>query len=621
MLATLLLCTASCTPPPATRALQDGYPRRAPFEAVRWSAGATHCRLDGAWFLLDGIDDVSSVELLAFCEETWPGQARKRFGEDLVEALTRMGRAPGDTVVLALRTLDGAALEPRAARMTEENRASVRDVLSGRAPEDVARLVLGRERAPELPPELVALSVLVAGRSEGSVAKDKALDDLVHLEQRLAAEYSYLRLRGVDYRAALDAVALGVERAPGDRLELRTFQLALLRLMALFGDGHSGVGGLGGVARAGYAPFLLADTAGGVAAFRPDRLEFQEPRHPFILRIGPFTIDEWVARAQVWAAHGSPQWRRRQALRNLRYLAHLYAAEGRELPDRVPVTFADHAGEQVVREVAIDRHDVPRYGSWPRGTTRLLEGGVGYLRIPSMSAGGRFVTGLRASMERFADTHGLVIDVRGNGGGRRDALRALLPYFLDADAPPRVVNVARLRTAAPSATPDLLADRGLYPLQWEGWSDAAREVLEAFRAGFSPAWEPREDEFSDWHYCVIGRDEHADVFRYGARVVVLCDTDCFSATDVFLAAFKGLPGVRLVGEPSGGGSGRARSAPLSGTGLSVSLSSMASFQPDGSTYDGVGVQPDVVLLPQPTDLIGRTDSVLERAREMLLEER
>ena len=40
---------------------------------------------------------------------------------------------------------------------------------------------------------------------------------------------------------------------------------------------------------------------------------------------------------------------------------------------------------------------------------------------------------------------------------------------------------------------------------------------------------------------------------------------------------------------------------------------MASFRADGKLYDGKGVEPDVEAWPEPTDVIGRTDTVLDRA--------
>ncbi len=47
------------------------------------------------------------------------------------------------------------------------------------------------------------------------------------------------------------------------------------------------------------------------------------------------------------------------------------------------------------------------------------------------------------------------------------------------------------------------------------------------------------------------------------------------------------------------------------------LSTMVSYRPNGEIYDGRGIAPDVLAQPTLRDLLGETDSVLERARARL----
>jgi hypothetical protein len=256
----------------------------------------------------------------------------------------------------------------------------------------------------------------------------------------------------------------------------------------------------------------------------------------------------------------------------------------------------------------------PVFGPWPRSAPRGLPSDVGYLRISKMDADGDPVDGLVESMASFRETRGLVIDVRGNGGGRRDVLRALFPFFLGPDERPRVANVAALRRpAGEEVAADALADRFLHPAEGSGWSPAARLAIAATRTSFTPEWPPPSGAFGPWCYFVLERGSDPRTYFYDRPVVILQDTACFSATDVFLGAFSGWPRVTTVGTPSGGGSGRAVAHRLPGSGLVVRLSSMASFRPDGRLYDGRGVDPDVLVEPSPTDLLGRTDTVLDAA--------
>jgi C-terminal processing protease CtpA/Prc len=267
----------------------------------------------------------------------------------------------------------------------------------------------------------------------------------------------------------------------------------------------------------------------------------------------------------------------------------------------------------------------PIHGEWPRTRSRVLDGNVGYLRIAEMDDAPEFLAAIEDSMASFRSTKGLVIDVRGNGGGSRVALRALFPHFMKEGDAPRIANVAKFRVppGEERGRPGgYLEDRFLFPLASPGWSASERAAIEAFSASFEPEWTPDPARFSDWHYFVLGprprgsgRDEKK---AYDRKVAVLLDGDCFSATDVFLGAFKGWRNVTLVGTPSGGGSGRARGVELEKSGIRVRLSSMASFRRDGKLYDRNGVEPDVVVPPAPTDfIVGGTDTILEAALRLL----
>ena len=105
------------------------------------------------------------------------------------------------------------------------------------------------------------------------------------------------------------------------------------------------------------------------------------------------------------------------------------------------------------------------------------------------------------------------------------------------------------------------------------------------------------------------------VFYYDKPVVVLMNSKCFSATDIFLDGLKNIPNVVLMGTPSGGGS--ARSVTLRLGNFSVRLASMASFKPDGRLFDGNGIQPDIRIDPLPEYYVAGRDNLLEAAVELI----
>ena len=98
------------------------------------------------------------------------------------------------------------------------------------------------------------------------------------------------------------------------------------------------------------------------------------------------------------------------------------------------------------------------------------------------------------------------------------------------------------------------------------------------------------------------------------------DEKCFSATDIFVGAFKGWSNVTLVGQPSGGGSARRQSFVLPKSQIRIDCASMASFQPNGKLYDIHGILPDVVVERSPGYFLNDgEDSLLEKAIELIVD--
>jgi C-terminal processing protease CtpA/Prc len=221
-------------------------------------------------------------------------------------------------------------------------------------------------------------------------------------------------------------------------------------------------------------------------------------------------------------------------------------------------------------------------------------------------------------MATFRDTRAVIVDVRGNGGGSREALRALFPYVMTPAARPEVVSTAKYRLHPDYPDDHMGGSRFMFRESWSGWTPEEREAIARFKPTFTPEWAPPAAEFSEWHYLVMSRSTNPKAFAYGKPVVILMDEKCFSATDIFLSAFKGYPGVRLVGSASGGGSALQIPYRMPVSGLSMTLASMASFQRGGQLYDTRGVQPDVAIDPAPEFYIkGGRDLVLERALDLV----
>jgi len=581
-------------PGPATPTTQDHDRRGSPFDGLRWSGEEPEVLVEGTWYRPLAIDGVAVADILEFCGRRWPNRTRKRFGEDLVEAMVLMEQPPGATVTLELERLDdGSSVTLEGVAMSEAKRDAIRDASNSR---------ILRPPAP------------------AAVSREDALRDLDEFRGRLEDQFAYLERKGIDLASELEAIRARLD----EHVSVADLTAALHELLMAFGDGHASVRSAHEERVELHPPFLLAEAGGGIVALRPDRTSLVHPDRPFVRAIDGRPVDDWIDALRPTIPAGSPQSVRFRALRALRALDVARDRLGVSRTPVVELSLGTSPANDDVREMALVLVESrPTYGDWPRTASRLLEadeargvaGGVGYLRLPEMDDD--LVPELRRWMDAFRDTGGLVVDVRGNGGGRRGLLLALAGYLVDPDAPPIVGNVAAYRASERFDDDHLGGSRHLYRAEDAHWNDAQRSAIAAFAPNFEPEW-PLPEGFSEWHYLLLGPTGHPDEYRYPSPVVVLCDAGCFSATDIFLGALERLPQVSLVGKASSGGSARSQSFRLPKTGIEVRCASMASFRPDGRLYDGRGVEVDVEVDPAPGDLLlGGGDAQLDAALELL----
>src|SRR6185295_20150121 len=85
------------------------YPKRAPFNGVSWDGDKPVVKIGEEWLTLVSLDGIAVGDIVAFSRRTYADKWQKRFEEDLVEVLTRMGREPKDTVRLVVSPLGSRA--------------------------------------------------------------------------------------------------------------------------------------------------------------------------------------------------------------------------------------------------------------------------------------------------------------------------------------------------------------------------------------------------------------------------------------------------------------------------------------------------------------------------------
>ncbi|GJM24865.1 MAG: hypothetical protein DHS20C16_12800 [Phycisphaerae bacterium] len=558
----------SCNGTGLKTATAESFPKLAPYSAISWKPSV---EIGGQWYALLAIDEHSVDDIIRFAKQKYEQRWVKRFSEDLVQVLTEMGHPPGKTVNLTVRSMETGKQEVfKNVPMTRENRAKILN-----------------------PP------------ARGSDLKD-AMDVF---QKALDAQWAYRHASDADFNAAIDVLRSKLDKDDSE-VELG---VELQKIIAMGIDGHSGINFR--VQGGGYLPFLIEPIGDRFVAFKPDRSGFLSHNLPYVTAIDGVEVGAWCRAASVLVPKGSPQYVRRHSLRVIRNVDYVRTLLNLPIKDtvRVRLNSADGGSSQTTSIPVASRR--PIYGIWPPRPSGYCESDIAYLRLPKMNSDA--LEEIKTWMPRFHDSSGLIVDVRDNGGGSREALRLLYSYLAAPDDPPRAFTAARYRLFR-EFDQDHLAKRFMYPKDSQRWNTAERSAIDGFLESFRPQWTPPENQFSPWHYMVLSPLDESGVYHYDKPVAVLLNGKCFSATDIFLAGLKGMKNVTLIGTPSSGGSALSQRVTLGRSGLRMRIASMASFQADGKLFDGNGVQPHVLVNQAPEYFIGGRDEVLETAKSMLV---
>lgn len=202
----------------------------------------------------------------------------------------------------------------------------------------------------------------------------------------------------------------------------------------------------------------------------------------------------------------------------------------------------------------------------------FLDNNIGYIYYGSFSA----TVGagnLDHVLNFLASANGLVIDVRDNGGGDLTNVEKFVSRFIDR---PTLVGYISHKTGP-------------------GHSDFS----EPYPITYRPAEEGR--------------------VRWAKPIVVLTNRSTFSAANNFASVMKLLPGVRIVGATTGGGSGMPFSSELP-CGWSVRFSACSMLDAEGnSTESGVTPSEGCAVDMDPIAALVGHDTILDKALELLNE--
>ncbi|HTB24874.1 MAG TPA: S41 family peptidase [Puia sp.] len=198
-------------------------------------------------------------------------------------------------------------------------------------------------------------------------------------------------------------------------------------------------------------------------------------------------------------------------------------------------------------------------------------GNVGYLTINNFEDW-KIVKQFDSLFTSIIQTKGLIIDIRNNGGGNSGIGIQILRRITDIPF-----------TTSPAKMLKYISRPG-----WEVyWYNDPSEIIE-----------PDEKRY------------------YSKPVVLLVGARTFSAAEDFAATFKFMKRGKMIGQLTGGSTGEPVGFDLPGGG-SARVCGKRETYPDGKEFVGIGIIPDIIISPSAEDLQNATDSVKNKALELI----
>lgn len=200
---------------------------------------------------------------------------------------------------------------------------------------------------------------------------------------------------------------------------------------------------------------------------------------------------------------------------------------------------------------------------------RLKEGSIGYIYYSSFS-NSISANNINEVLLHFKDTKGLIIDIRGNGGGMVTNVDELASHFTD------------------------------------------KKILTGY---YQRKTGPAHDAFAEAEAMYLSP---SNGIRYLRPVVVLTNRDVFSAANKFAQVMQPLPHVLLLGDKTGGGAGMPAGDELP-CGWTVRYSSAIELDANKNCTEW-GIEPDIhCTLDMEQAYLNNKDSYIETAIGLIFE--
>lgn len=356
--------------------------------------------------------------------------------------------------------------------------------------------------------------------------------------------------------------------------DTETYYRVLMRFVALLADGHSNV----------YAPDALRETFYSRPGLRTALVEGKvvvvSIDDPALTASGMAVGDELVRVDDVpvrayaersvgpYVSSSTPQ------DREIRMYRYALLSGDAQRPMRLELRDRSGGGYTVAaRRSGYEKSRAPdAAASKSVSALRLRDDGVAVLRADQFENDSALKS-LEADFALLAKAKGLILDLRGNGGGSTYHGTRILAHLSRAPLP---------------------------------------TMTSRYREGAVYGFASVESPWLQWRTIDVEGNSRVPEQVYEGPVAMLIDAATFSAAEDTAAVFRLMKRGPIIGVASGGSSGQPFVFGLPGGGMARICVKRDTY-PDGSSFVGIGVLPDIVAARTLRDVRRGEDSALERA--------
>ena len=483
--------------------------------------------------------------------------------------------------------------------------------------------------------------IIITSKAQTKIfTKQQVNQDIESLRKILNENSSYVYLSGYDFNKDFE----NYQRNLKDSTQLENLGLFFTETIGKIGDRHSSVRGYE-VKDSLYLPFIFAPEKNKVIVLNKktdNEFEICNPKFPYLKSIDGILIENFLQKILPKEIEAPKDAYFTNAVTKIQNIQKNYKILNKQLPKEIKLILSDSSfqSDTIIsvfptkgRQTFLpwDEKFENKYASTkvndynkPEIVNTLfdIKGKIAYIHIPAMVGKEKaplLFEKINSFMESIRnDSKALIIDVRSNGGGTRDITYEFAKYLVHPDSI-FVVNATRQRGPIPLPKKYTEGLHGRKLFSFSELDNQEQKSVTKFLKTFKPMYELDDKKYSEYYFGILnGKKLTEDFFYYNKPVYILANEKSFSAASVFVAVFKNIPNIKIVGVTTDGSSGNSDRFKLPNSEIQIKISTMVSFQKDGKILDGFGTEPDIEIERDINQTLWKSDTQLEKLRSIIL---